>query len=46
MALGEEGVFKHFIMVSHDEVEKNDSGIHIIHWSTFLKRLWEKGLGE
>ncbi|MFN3697859.1 MAG: ATP-binding protein [Pseudobdellovibrio sp.] len=40
IALQQEGIFKKFYLISEDEIERQDFDIHIIHWNTFLKKLW------
>lgn len=39
-ALREEKVFKSFYVISEDELERTEDGVQIIHWRTFLKKLW------
>jgi predicted AAA+ superfamily ATPase len=40
-ALMEEGVFRHFLIVSFDEMNRETAdGIRCLHWSAFLKELW------
>lgn len=38
--LQEEGVFKQFILVTQDPLETRRDNITVLHWQTFLKRLW------
>lgn len=39
--LMEERIVSHFFMVSFDEVERlTEDGIEVLHWKTFLRRLW------
>jgi uncharacterized protein len=40
-ALEEEGVFKHYLLVSQDPVETKEGNFRAIHWKTFLKELWK-----
>lgn len=42
--LQEEGVFKHFFLVTQDRVEGVRNGVAILHWKTFLQRLWNDQL--
>lgn len=44
VALQEENVFKKFILVSQDPVEKQQGKISCLHWKTFIKRLWGNDL--
>lgn len=39
-ALREEKLFKHYIAVSRDPVERELDGIRIFPWRTFLEKLW------
>jgi predicted AAA+ superfamily ATPase len=40
-ALAEEGVIKTLIMVSFDELDRTTAdGIQLLHWRSFLERLW------
>lgn len=40
-ALMEENLIRQFILVSFDEVERETAdGIRILHWESFLKKLW------
>lgn len=39
-ALREEKIFKSFYVISEDELERIEDGVHIIHWRTFLQKLW------
>jgi predicted AAA+ superfamily ATPase len=39
-ALREEGVHKNLICVSHDPLDKIIDGMHVLHWKTFIKKLW------
>jgi len=39
-ALAEENAFKHHILISQDTLNRKEEGIDILHWETFLKRLW------
>lgn len=41
LALKEEQIVSHHILVSHDEVCHTIDGIELLHWKIFLKRLWE-----
>lgn len=38
--LREEGIFKDLFLVSHDRIESKKDGIELMHWKTFLDRLW------
>jgi predicted AAA+ superfamily ATPase len=40
--LAEEGVFKHFLLVSQDPTELRDGARHALHWQTFLDGLWAR----
>ncbi len=40
-ALNEENICKTFIVVSHDTIERKKDNIHMIHWESFLDRLWK-----
>lgn len=39
-ALQEEGVFKHLVCVSMDQMDREVDGILCLHWSSFLEKLW------
>lgn len=39
-ALREEGIFKHYYLVTHDRIETEKDGITCLPWDRFLKRLW------
>lgn len=39
-ALQEEGRFKQFFLVTQDRLETARDGITVLHWQTFLERLW------
>ena len=39
-ALQEEGVVKKFFLVSEDKTARLKDGIHCLHWSDFLNKLW------
>ena len=46
-ALKEEGVFRQFLIVSFDELERRTSdGIRCLHWKRFLAELWNDALIE
>ena len=38
--LAEENKFKQLICVSNDKLDRENDGIQILNWQTFLKRLW------
>jgi predicted AAA+ superfamily ATPase len=38
--LAEEKKFKHLVCVSTDKLDRESDGIQILHWKTFLTRLW------
>lgn len=42
--LQEEGVFKQFFLVTQDRVEGVRNGATMLHWQTFLQRLWNDQL--
>lgn len=42
--LEEEGVFKRYILISHDSVHRRVGNIEIMHWEYFLKLLWSDKL--
>ena len=39
-ALQEEKIFKKFFLVSLDPLNALQNNIHCLHWSEFLRRLW------
>ncbi len=39
--LSEENICKKYIIISFDKIERKKNHIDILHWETFLKRLWE-----
>lgn len=39
-ALKEEGVFKHYILVSQDPINTNDGDVTTVYWEKFLDDLW------
>lgn len=39
-ALQEEGIIKKFFLVSEDKTPRLKDGIHCLHWSAFLRKLW------
>ena len=39
-ALKEEAVFKNFVCVPNDPLNRERDGIECLHWRTFLERLW------
>lgn len=44
-AFKEENLVKNYYVVSHDLVDKKlNSGIHLLHWQSFLKKLWHDEL--
>ncbi|OGT66749.1 MAG: ATPase [Gammaproteobacteria bacterium RIFCSPLOWO2_02_FULL_38_11] len=43
-ALQEEKIFKHYFLVSQDEVETKRGAIHCMYWKHFLDRLWNDEL--
>ncbi|MCX6124401.1 MAG: ATP-binding protein [Proteobacteria bacterium] len=38
--LAEEKLLKHLIIVSNDPIDRMAEGILILHWKTFIKKLW------
>lgn len=40
--LAEEGVFKHYLLVSQDPTEMRDGSRHALPWQSFLDGLWER----
>jgi predicted AAA+ superfamily ATPase len=40
--LAEEGVFKHYLLVSQDPTEMRDGARHALPWQSFLEGLWER----
>lgn len=40
--LAEEGVFKHYLLVSQDQTELRDGARHALPWQVFLDGLWER----
>ncbi len=44
LALQEEGIFKNFYLVSHDRIESKKENLHLLHWETFLDKLWKDQL--
>lgn len=43
-ALKEEGVFKKYLLVTHDKIATEKEGIRSIYWRDFLKELWNGNL--
>lgn len=41
-ALKEEKIFKKFYIVSEDKLERVSEGVSIMHWTSFLKALWNE----
>ena len=41
-ALQEEGKFKNLICVSNDKIDREMNGVQCLHWTTFLRRLWDR----
>jgi predicted AAA+ superfamily ATPase len=39
-AIADERTHKHLICVSTDKIDRESGGIKILHWQTFLTRLW------
>jgi len=39
-ALQEEGLCKHYLLVSQDTLSQQDGQIQIMHWQLFLEKLW------
>lgn len=39
-ALQEENIISQFYLVSQDTVEMKKEGVHLLHWKTFLNKLW------
>jgi predicted AAA+ superfamily ATPase len=44
-ALREENIHKQLICVSTDKLDRESDGIQILHWKTFLTRLWAGEFG-
>lgn len=40
--LAEEGVFKHYLLVSQDPIELSDGARHALPWQSFLEGLWAR----
>lgn len=40
--LAEEGVFKHYLLVSQDPIELKDGARHALPWQRFLEELWAR----
>ncbi len=40
--LQEEGICKKYIIISFDKVDRRKGSIDILHWETFLTRLWRR----
>ena len=40
-SLVEEGICKKYIIISFDTIDRKKGHIDILHWETFLKRLWQ-----
>lgn len=40
--LAEEGIFKHYLLVSQDSTELRDGSRHALPWQSFLNGLWER----
>lgn len=43
-ALAEENLFKKYILVSQDQINRNQHNINILYWKDFLTALWEDKL--
>ena len=44
VALNEEGIFKKFFLVTHDQVETMKNGVRCLNWKTFIRELWSDSL--
>lgn len=40
--LAEEGVFKHYLLVSQDPTEMRDGARHALPWQSFINALWDR----
>jgi predicted AAA+ superfamily ATPase len=44
ISLKEEGIFKKYILVSHNPFERKVNDITIMHWKVFLTKLWSDNI--